>query len=224
MPSAAPDLFASRLSSTTHRCSRSPLPSLSLPSRDPAPDRDWGRSRTGPHTHVPDQPVIKLIPSDAITRSTNGFTPNRSTGGSPRACWVYVEGALTSGPSCRRSPPKGSEGSRTAWVGGPVEPRRARRPTNRRSPSGRQSPTRSSGVTDDLRPGVLFDVDGTLCDTNYLHALAWSRALRDAGERAPTNAIHRLVGMGGDQLLPELDRSGQLLSSHPATHSVPRTR
>ena len=55
-----------------------------------------------------------------------------------------------------------------------------------------------------LRPGVLLDVDGTLVDTNYLHALAWSRAFRDAGEWAPMNAIHRLVGMGGDQLVPEL--------------------
>jgi len=59
-------------------------------------------------------------------------------------------------------------------------------------------------VTGQLRPGLLFDVDGTLVDTNYLHALAWSRALRDAGEWAPMNAIHRLVGMGGDQLVPQL--------------------
>src|SRR5580704_16458793 len=59
-------------------------------------------------------------------------------------------------------------------------------------------------MTAGLRPGVLFDVDGTLCDTNYLHALAWSRALREAGEWAPMNAIHRLVGMGGDQLVPRL--------------------
>ncbi len=59
-------------------------------------------------------------------------------------------------------------------------------------------------MTDQGRPGVLFDVDGTLCDTNYLHTLAWSRALRDCGEWAPMNAIHRLIGMGGDQLLPEL--------------------
>jgi HAD superfamily hydrolase (TIGR01549 family) len=51
---------------------------------------------------------------------------------------------------------------------------------------------------------VLFDVDGTLVDTNYLHTLAWSRAFRDAGEWAPMNAIHRLVGMGGDQLVPRL--------------------
>lgn len=59
-------------------------------------------------------------------------------------------------------------------------------------------------MTRHLRPGVLFDVDGTLVDTNYLHALAWSRALRDCGEWAPMNAIHRLVGMGGDQLVPTL--------------------
>src|SRR5580704_9851690 len=59
-------------------------------------------------------------------------------------------------------------------------------------------------MSENLRPGVLFDMDGTLMDTNYLHCLAWSRAFRDAGEWAPMNAIHRLIGMGGDQLVPEL--------------------
>jgi HAD superfamily hydrolase (TIGR01509 family) len=53
------------------------------------------------------------------------------------------------------------------------------------------------------RPGVLLDVDGTLVDSNYLHTVAWSRALADAGEWAPMNALHRLVGMGGDQLVPK---------------------
>lgn len=52
--------------------------------------------------------------------------------------------------------------------------------------------------------GVLLDVDGTLVDTNYLHTLAWSRAFRKSGEWAPMNAIHRLVGMGGDNLVPKL--------------------
>ena len=52
--------------------------------------------------------------------------------------------------------------------------------------------------------GVLFDVDGTLVDTNYLHTLAWARAIRDVGEWAPMHAIHRLVGMGGDQLIDRL--------------------
>ena len=64
----------------------------------------------------------------------------------------------------------------------------------------------TTGATDrdDGRAGVLFDLDGTLVDTNYLHTLAWSRALDDAGEWAPMHAIHRLVGRGGDTLLPEL--------------------
>jgi beta-phosphoglucomutase-like phosphatase (HAD superfamily) len=53
-------------------------------------------------------------------------------------------------------------------------------------------------------PGVLLDVDGTLVDSNYLHTLAWSRALHTAGEWAPMSAIHRLVGMGGDQLVKHL--------------------
>jgi HAD superfamily hydrolase (TIGR01509 family) len=60
------------------------------------------------------------------------------------------------------------------------------------------------GVPEDLRPGVLFDVDGTLIDSNYLHTIAWSRAFRDAGEHVSMNAVHRLIGMGGDQLVPEL--------------------
>lgn len=54
------------------------------------------------------------------------------------------------------------------------------------------------------RPLVLFDVDGTLVDSNYLHTLAWSRALRDSEQWAPMNAIHRLIGMGSDFLLPAL--------------------
>jgi HAD superfamily hydrolase (TIGR01509 family) len=59
-------------------------------------------------------------------------------------------------------------------------------------------------VSDRLRAGVLFDVDGTLVDTNYLHTLAWSRAFREVEEWAPMNAIHRLIGMGGDQLVVRL--------------------
>jgi beta-phosphoglucomutase-like phosphatase (HAD superfamily) len=59
-------------------------------------------------------------------------------------------------------------------------------------------------MTCELRPGVLFDVDGTLVDTNYLHTVAWSCAPRGAGEWAPMNAIHRLIGLGGDQHVPEL--------------------
>jgi phosphoglycolate phosphatase-like HAD superfamily hydrolase len=55
-----------------------------------------------------------------------------------------------------------------------------------------------------LRAGVLFDVDGTLVDSNYLHTLAWSRAFGDAGVWAPMHAVHRLIGMGSDQLVSSL--------------------
>ena len=54
------------------------------------------------------------------------------------------------------------------------------------------------------RPAVLFDVDGTLLDTNYFHTIAWWRALRDAGEDVPMSRIHPLIGMGSDQLLEDL--------------------
>jgi HAD superfamily hydrolase (TIGR01509 family) len=48
---------------------------------------------------------------------------------------------------------------------------------------------------------AVLDVDGTLVDSNYQHALAWYRALRSLGETFPIWRIHRLIGMGGDQLL-----------------------
>ncbi|MDP9070811.1 MAG: HAD family hydrolase [Actinomycetota bacterium] len=51
---------------------------------------------------------------------------------------------------------------------------------------------------------VIFDVDGTLVDTNYLHTLAWARGVREAGETISMSAIHRLIGMGSDQLVEEL--------------------
>ena len=51
---------------------------------------------------------------------------------------------------------------------------------------------------------ALLDVDGTLIDTNYQHALAWFRAFRRHGIVLPIWRIHRAVGMGGDQLIPAL--------------------
>jgi beta-phosphoglucomutase-like phosphatase (HAD superfamily) len=53
-------------------------------------------------------------------------------------------------------------------------------------------------------PAALLDVDGTLVDTNYHHALAWYRAFRRHGLVLPVWRIHRHIGMGGDQLVPAL--------------------
>ncbi len=51
---------------------------------------------------------------------------------------------------------------------------------------------------------AIFDVDGTLVDTNYQHALAWSRAFARYGITRPLWRIHRAIGMGGDMLVPEI--------------------
>ena len=48
---------------------------------------------------------------------------------------------------------------------------------------------------------AIFDVDGTLVDTNYQHALAWFRALRRYDITRPMWLIHRGIGMGGDQFV-----------------------
>src|SRR5438477_7232590 len=51
---------------------------------------------------------------------------------------------------------------------------------------------------------AVLDIDGTLVDTNYQHALAWFRAFRAHGIVLPVWRIHRHIGMGGDQLVEAL--------------------
>jgi HAD superfamily hydrolase (TIGR01509 family) len=48
---------------------------------------------------------------------------------------------------------------------------------------------------------AILDIDGTLVDTNYHHALAWYRALRQHGHVVPVWRLHRHLGMGGDKLV-----------------------
>jgi phosphoglycolate phosphatase-like HAD superfamily hydrolase len=59
-------------------------------------------------------------------------------------------------------------------------------------------------VSDAQVDSVLLDVDGTLVDSNYQHALAWQRAFRSEGLTVAAWRIHRHIGMGGDQLVPAL--------------------
>ena len=51
---------------------------------------------------------------------------------------------------------------------------------------------------------AILDIDGTLVDTNYHHALAWFWAFRQEGVVLPIWRIHRSIGMGGDQLVGAL--------------------
>jgi HAD superfamily hydrolase (TIGR01549 family) len=51
---------------------------------------------------------------------------------------------------------------------------------------------------------VVLDIDGTLVDTNYQHAIAWHRAFRDRDYVVQLWEIHRHIGMGGDQLVAAL--------------------
>lgn len=52
--------------------------------------------------------------------------------------------------------------------------------------------------------GILFDIDGTLVDSNDAHALAWVEALKEAKIPADLTTIRKMIGMGGDQLLPKV--------------------
>ena len=51
---------------------------------------------------------------------------------------------------------------------------------------------------------LIFDVDGTLVDSNDAHARSWVDALREAGIAAELATVRRLIGMGGDKLLPRI--------------------
>ncbi|MDX6706581.1 MAG: hypothetical protein QOI48_2427 [Solirubrobacteraceae bacterium] len=59
-----------------------------------------------------------------------------------------------------------------------------------------------------MAPAAILDVDGTLIDSNYQHAIAWYRAFRLHGITIPVWRCHRAIGMGGDQLVPYLAGDG----------------
>lgn len=74
---------------------------------------------------------------------------------------------------------------------------------------------------------ALFDVDGTLVDTNYLHAVTWWEAFAQAGFEVQMAQIHRAIGMGSDQMLDKLlpadrdeDADAEVRAAHSALYSV----
>lgn len=87
-------------------------------------------------------------------------------------------------------------------------------------------------------PAVLFDIDGTLVDSNYLHVHAWCRAFGDAGIAVESWRVHRAIGMDGARLVKSLsggadedarERASQLHSRYyaelsPLLSLLPGTR
>ncbi|MEU8591617.1 HAD family hydrolase [Streptomyces sp. NPDC048664] len=70
---------------------------------------------------------------------------------------------------------------------------------------------------------AVFDVDGTLVDTNHLHVVTWWEALRQAGHHVPMHAIHRAIGLGSDDLVASLlgaDRAKEEAEDLDTAHKV----
>jgi len=74
---------------------------------------------------------------------------------------------------------------------------------------------------------VLFDVDGTLVDSNYLHAVTWWEAFAQAGHVVPMASVHRSIGKGSDLLLDALlpadrdrDADEGIRTAHSALYST----
>ncbi|MEI5034319.1 HAD family hydrolase [Streptomyces sp. S1A(2023)] len=70
---------------------------------------------------------------------------------------------------------------------------------------------------------AIFDVDGTLTDTNHLHVVAWWEAFRQAGHNVPMPEIHRAVGLGSGDLIERLlgpDRDAGQDAAISSAHTV----
>ncbi|MFE2884071.1 HAD family hydrolase [Streptomyces graminifolii] len=74
---------------------------------------------------------------------------------------------------------------------------------------------------------AIFDVDGTLVDTNHLHVVTWWEAFRQGGHRVPMRDIHRAVGLGGGDLIEHLlgkdrdrDDDDQFVAAHHALYAT----
>ena len=78
---------------------------------------------------------------------------------------------------------------------------------------------------------ALFDLDGTLVDTNYLHVVTWWEAFTQAGYQVPMARIHRAIGMGSGQMLDRLlpadrdkDTDADVRAAHSALYATYRSR
>ena len=131
-----------------------------------------------------------LVEADVVRGRTLTSWPSiqtdiKNAGGS----WVDEEVHVDQGLVTSRKPGRPAGVLRQAGRGGLRG--RARRPAPERRPAS-------------SLPAAILDIDGTLVDTNYHHAIAWYRAFRAHGVVLPLWRIHRHIGMGGDQLVAAL--------------------
>ncbi|TWV55506.1 HAD family hydrolase [Streptomyces misionensis] len=74
-----------------------------------------------------------------------------------------------------------------------------------------------------MERAAVFDVDGTLVDTNHLHVVTWWEAFRQAGHDVPMHAVHRAVGLGSSDLIAHLlgeDRDREQDDALSAAHKA----
>ncbi|MFI1722187.1 HAD family hydrolase [Streptomyces sp. NPDC020489] len=74
-----------------------------------------------------------------------------------------------------------------------------------------------------MERAAVFDVDGTLVDTNHLHVTTWWEALRQAGHQVPMHAVHRAVGLGSEDLVAHLigeERAKEEAAELSAAHTT----
>ena len=128
-------------------------------------------------------------PLRAGTRGPGGWSPGRrrrsgrGRRSSARLAFTSWCGARPAGRTPHPRPARCASAEAGLWT-----PRRSR-----------ASPWDDRPMSANDSPGVLLDVDGTLLDTNYLHALAWWQAFRDAGVAGVTMAdTHRAVGIASE--------------------------
>jgi HAD superfamily hydrolase (TIGR01509 family) len=69
--------------------------------------------------------------------------------------------------------------------------------------------------------GIILDIDGTLVDSNDAHARAWVEALAEHGVDVSFAEVRRLIGMGGDKLLPKV---AAIPEDAPAGEAISRRR
>jgi HAD superfamily hydrolase (TIGR01509 family) len=67
-----------------------------------------------------------------------------------------------------------------------------------------------SSAQSSMIEAVIFDIDGTIVDSNEFHVRAWDRAFRHFGKEFPLDELRQQIGKGADQYLPEFLNPGEL--------------